>query len=121
LIRQLSFSLEDALPGLSPSTSTAESRRFVNDENLIDLLRRLAKHAQLRELNLHFRGRRRVERTDSQFLDKMKRIKADSVQFRFWYPGGWKDSSGFYYRQELDCVKHMLLVACERRKKKFLN
>jgi hypothetical protein len=121
LIRQLSFSLEDALPGMSPSTSTAESRRFVNDENLIGLLQRLAKHAQLRELNLHFRGRRRVERSDSRFLDKMRRIKADSVQFRFWYPGGWQDSSGLYGRQEWWRVRNMLLVACERRKKKFMN
>jgi hypothetical protein len=118
LIRQLSFTLEDALPCMSPHSSTAETRRFVNDDNLISVLRKLGKHGQLRELNLNFRGRRRVDRTDGQFLERMKRVKADSVHFRYWYPGGWQDSGGAYGRQEW-CVKNMLQIACERRKKKF--
>jgi hypothetical protein len=104
---------------MSPFDSTAEKRRFVNDDNLCSVLRQLSKHSQLRELNLHFRGRRRVERTDIQFLDRLKLVKADSVRFRAWYPGDtWHDTSEIYPRAEYS-VKNMLLIACERRKKKF--
>jgi hypothetical protein len=108
---------------LSPPDSTAEKRRFVHDENLISILRNLAKHARLRELNLHFHGRRRVERTDELFLNHMKRVKADSVQFRLYVSEytGWSTSGYGHERAPDPRVKSMLLMGCERRKKLFTN
>ncbi|EMF12798.1 uncharacterized protein SEPMUDRAFT_163845 [Sphaerulina musiva SO2202] len=115
LIRKVSFMLEDAVPCLNPSMKTNEERRFVHDADLISVLRHLGDHAQLQTLELHFHGRRRVDRTDDRFLDYMKRLKADTVTFVDWPPGS-KYPRGS--KQE-DSVRSSLLVNCTRKTKKF--
>ncbi|EME81475.1 uncharacterized protein MYCFIDRAFT_208361 [Pseudocercospora fijiensis CIRAD86] len=114
-IRKLSFMLEDAVPCLNPAMRTNEERRFVHDDHLMSVLRHLGDHSQLQTLDLHFHGRRRVDRTDDRFLDYMKRIKADTVRFVDWPPGSR------YPRQSKqdDSVKTALLQHCTRKRKKF--
>ncbi|KXT00617.1 hypothetical protein AC578_3140 [Pseudocercospora eumusae] len=114
-IRKLSFMLEDAVPCLNPAMRTNEERRFVHDDDLMSVLRHLGDHSQLQTLELHFHGRRRVDRTDDRFLDYMKRIKADTVRFVDWPPGSR------YLRQSKqdDGVKATLLQHCTRKRKKF--
>lgn len=103
------------MPCLNPSMKTNEERRFVHDADLISVLRHLGDHAQLQTLELHFHGRRRVDRTDDRFLDYMKRLKADTVTFVDWPPGS-KYPRGS--KQE-DSVRSSLLVNCTRKTKKF--
>ncbi|KAF7190951.1 hypothetical protein HII31_08110 [Pseudocercospora fuligena] len=114
-IRKLSFMLEDAVPCLNPAMRTNEERRFVHDDDLMSVLRHLGDHSQLQTLELHFHGRRRVDRTDDRFLDYMKRVKADTVRFVDWPPGSR------YPRQSKqdDGVKTTLLQHCTRKRKKF--
>jgi hypothetical protein len=115
LLRKLSFMLEDAVPCLNPAKTTNEDRRFVNDDDLVSVLRHLGDHAQLEILELHFHGRRRVDRSDDRFLDYMKRLKADSVKFIDWPPGS------LFPRQSKqdESVKCTLLAHCTRKHKKF--
>ncbi|KAK4497894.1 hypothetical protein PRZ48_010549 [Zasmidium cellare] len=115
LIRNITFMLEDAVPCLNPSMRTNEERRFVHDDDLMSVLRHLGNSGQLQNLELHFHGRRRVDRTDDRFLDYMKRLRADTVRFVEWPPGSkWPRQS----KQE-DAVKNALLQACTRKRKKF--
>lgn len=115
LIRDVTFMLEDAVPCLNPGLRTNEERRFVHDDDLMSVLRHLGTSSQLQTVELHFHGRRRVDRTDDRFLDYMKRIRADTVKFVEWPPGSkWPRQS----KQE-DAVKNALLQACTRRRKKF--
>lgn len=115
LIRHMTFMLEDAVPCLNPGMRTNEERRFVHDDDLMSVLRHLGNFGQLQTLELHFHGRRRVDRTDDRFLDYMKRIRADTVRFAEWPPGSK------YPRQskQEDAVKAALLAACTRKRKKF--
>ncbi|EME42148.1 hypothetical protein DOTSEDRAFT_175017 [Dothistroma septosporum NZE10] len=115
LIRHLTLMLEDAVPCLNPSMRTNEERRFVHDDDLMSLLRHLGRHSQLQNLELHFHGRRRVDRTDDRFLDYMKRIKADEVRFIDWPP----QSKYSRESKQEDAVKQVLLTACFRKKKRF--
>ena len=115
LIRRISFMLEDAVPCLNPSLRTNEERRFVHDDDLMSVLRHLGNHAQLQTIDLHFHGRRRVDRTDDRFLDYMKRLKADSVRFVDWPP----DSKYPRSSKQDESVKSTLLAHCTRKKKKF--
>ncbi|CAK1366783.1 hypothetical protein CB0940_10152 [Cercospora beticola] len=115
LIRRISFMLEDAVPCLNPSMRTNEERRFVHDDDLMSVLRHLGNHAQLQTIDLHFHGRRRVDRTDDRFLDYMKRLKADAVRFVDWPP----DSKYPRSSKQDESVKSTLLAHCTRKKKKF--
>ena len=115
MIRNVTLLLEDATPCLNPSMATADDRRFVRDEVLMSCLRMLAQHAKLQKLQMHFRGRRRVERTDYKFLEKLTDIRADEVKFirtppNYAYP---QDS-----KQE-PSVETMCLRAMVRKRKMF--
>jgi hypothetical protein len=57
LIREVTLWLEDATPCLNPSMATADERRFVFDEVLMEVLKLLAQNGRLRKLGLHFRGK----------------------------------------------------------------
>lgn len=70
LIRHLTLSLEDAVPCLNPRIRNQEERRFVNDEELLSVLRHLAQHSRLQHLKIHLGGRKRVDR------GKLIRLKA---------------------------------------------
>lgn len=54
--------LEDAVPCLNPASMTNEDRRFVNDDELMSILRHLVEHSELQSMKIHFNGRRRVDR-----------------------------------------------------------
>ena len=103
------------MPCLNPLMKTNEERRFVHDEDLISVLRHLGTHGQLQTLDLHFHGRRRVDRTDDRFLDYMKRIKADTVKFVDWPPSSKYPRSS----KQDDSVRASLLMNCTRKTKKF--
>jgi hypothetical protein len=107
--------LEDAMPSLNPAMRSAEERRFVHDDDLMSVLRHLVDHSQLQTLELHFQGRKKVDRTDDRFLEYMKQVKADEVKFLDWPPNSWCPRPS---KQE-DKVKESLLLCCTRRHKKF--
>ncbi|CZT14180.1 uncharacterized protein RCC_00154 [Ramularia collo-cygni] len=113
LIRHMTLNLEDRLPCLNTSLSN-EERRFVNDEELLSVLRHLIQHSQLQTLKLHFYGRKKVDRGDDRFLAYMRRIHADCVTFITFREHEYGRES----KQE-DCVKQSLLNACTRKHKKF--
>ncbi|PNS15411.1 Nuclear elongation and deformation protein 1 [Sphaceloma murrayae] len=79
-LRHVFFLLEDAVPCLNPQFKTAEERRYVHDEHLKAALRIIADHGRLQTLKLGFFGRRNVAESDSNFLNEIKGIKADSVE-----------------------------------------
>lgn len=109
LIRHINFKLEDAIPALNPTMISPDERRFVHDDELMSILRHLVKYSELQTMKLHFNGRRQVERGDDRFLDYMRRIRADHVEFE----ETWKES-----KQE-DSVTRLLLAACTRKHKRF--
>ena len=55
-IRYATLLLEDAIPCLNPGLPTQDDRRFVFDDVLVSVLRHLATHGKLEQLDLHFRG-----------------------------------------------------------------
>jgi hypothetical protein len=132
LIRDATLLLEDATPCLNPGMTTADERRFVFDEVLMSCLKMLAQASKLRKLHLHFRGtcpyctarkhaltwsvgRRRVERTDHRFLEKLTAIQADEVKFIRTPPGCAYPTDS---KQE-HSVEKMCLSAMVRKRKIF--
>ncbi|KAF4548912.1 Hypothetical protein D9617_24g016250 [Elsinoe fawcettii] len=79
-LRHVFFLLEDAVPCLNPQFKTAEERRYVHDEHLKAAIRIIADHGRLQTLKLGFFGRRNIAESDSNFLNEIKAIKADSVE-----------------------------------------
>ncbi|TKX20083.1 hypothetical protein C1H76_7765 [Elsinoe australis] len=79
-LRHVFFLLEDAVPCLNPQFKTAEERRYVHDEHLKAAIRTIADHGRLQTLKLGFFGRRNIAESDSNFLNEIKAIKADSVE-----------------------------------------
>ncbi|KAG8623755.1 hypothetical protein KVT40_008731 [Elsinoe batatas] len=79
-LRHVFFLLEDAVPCLNPQFKTAEERRYVHDEHLKAAIRLIADHGRLQTLKLGFFGRRNIAESDSNFLNEIKAIKADSVE-----------------------------------------
>ena len=57
LLQEMTLWLEDATPCLNPSMPTADERRFVFDEVLMEVLKLLGQHGRLRKIGLHFRGK----------------------------------------------------------------
>ena len=85
-LRDIKIAFEDANPGSTPYL-THEERRYLNDEQLYDVLRTL-RATRLRKLTLSFFGRRTLLPTDTRFLAYLEQVKADEVlqaQAR-WYP-----------------------------------
>ncbi|KJY00249.1 hypothetical protein TI39_contig338g00025 [Zymoseptoria brevis] len=116
LLRNVTFMLEDATPSLSPATHTPEERRFVHDDDLMSVLRHLADHCNLQTLRLHFHGRRKVENTDDRFLEYLKLVRADEVEFVKWPPEpAWRPIES----KQDQRVKLSLLECCTRKRKKF--
>jgi hypothetical protein len=76
-LRDVALYLSDALPSTTPELDH-ESRRYLRDEHLLDVLRTL-RQTKLRKFNILFTGRRALARTDSKFLEYLMRIKADEV------------------------------------------
>jgi hypothetical protein len=65
-LRDVKLVLEDAMPGATPYMPTHESRRYVNDGHLVDILR-ILRETKLRKLSISFFGRR--IQADSTLLD----------------------------------------------------
>jgi hypothetical protein len=76
-LRDIKLMLEDASPGMTPYLDH-ESRRYVNDLQLMACLRTL-RNARLEKLSLNFWGRRALLKTDVRFVDYLKRVQADEV------------------------------------------
>ncbi|KAL2355154.1 hypothetical protein BJ546DRAFT_841234 [Cryomyces antarcticus] len=80
LIRDLSLCFEDTMPSGSPHLKTAEQRRFVHDEHVLECLKMLGRSSQLKKISLHFYGKKLLATTDYRFLERLRCIKADDVQ-----------------------------------------
>lgn len=76
-LRDVTLFLADALPSSTPEL-THESRRYLHDEHLLDVLRTL-RQAKLRKFNVLFTGRRSLARTDTRFVEYLVQVKADEV------------------------------------------
>lgn len=76
-LRDIQFEFEDALQKYTPHLPT-ESRRFVNDDYLMNCLR-ILRDAKLRKISLQFLGRRQLFKSDVKFLGYLEQIKADEV------------------------------------------
>ncbi|KAK7183414.1 hypothetical protein PSPO01_10663 [Paraphaeosphaeria sporulosa] len=76
-LRDITLFLSDALPSTTPEL-THESRRYLHDEHLLDVLRTL-RQAKLRKLNVLFTGRRSLARNDTKFVEYLMQVKADEV------------------------------------------
>nr|POF14937.1 hypothetical protein CFP56_71884 [Quercus suber] len=116
-LRHVSFQFEDATPCLNPDSMTHEERRFVNDDILMSILRQLGDHTQLQHFDMNFHGRRRVERSDSRFLDYLQHIRADVVQF-VTYPINLQTTWAMESKQD-EAVRKMLLKSMTRKHKIF--
>ncbi|KAF2007703.1 hypothetical protein P154DRAFT_996 [Amniculicola lignicola CBS 123094] len=77
-LRDIRFIFEDANPGSTPYLRSVEDRRYINDGHLIHCLR-ILKDAKLRSLELKFKGRRALLRTDVKFLGYLEQLRADEV------------------------------------------
>ncbi|KAK5168708.1 uncharacterized protein LTR77_006017 [Saxophila tyrrhenica] len=80
-IKHATLLLEDATPYLNPRLKTPKARRFVHDQCLMKVLRLLAAKGRLKKLGLLFRGRRRVDKNDTKFLEALCTVQADDVEF----------------------------------------
>ncbi|TKA62916.1 hypothetical protein B0A49_12002 [Cryomyces minteri] len=80
LIRDLSLCFGDTMPSGSPHLKTAEQRRYVHDEHVLECLKMLGRSSQLKKISLHFYGKKFLATTDYRFLERLKCIKADDVQ-----------------------------------------
>ena len=78
LLREVSFTFDDAMPSMSRDM-THEERRYVNDDHLMSCLRMLAKHGKLKKVNLTFYGRREICRADVRFIENLYHMRADVV------------------------------------------
>lgn len=92
--------------------------RFINNEELIAVLRHLAHHSQLQTMKLHFAARRRVRLGDDRFLDHMRRVRADKVEF-VRIPREVPQGIQSLESRQQDGVEESLLLACTRKHKKF--
>ena len=77
-LRDVKFSFDDALPKDTPYLSSNDQRRYLNDDYLMNCLRRL-REAKFRNFHVQFCGRRRLLRSDIKFLGYLEQIKADEV------------------------------------------
>jgi len=118
LIRNVSLQLEDATPCLNPDSMSHDERRFVNDDVLMSILRTLGDYAQLQKLRINFHGRRRVEATDTRFLENFTSIKADEIDF-VKYPIGRGDSYFSSESKQEESVRKMLLKTMVRKHKLY--
>ncbi|KAF9733284.1 hypothetical protein PMIN06_008767 [Paraphaeosphaeria minitans] len=76
-LRDVTLFLSDALPSTTPEL-THESRRYLHDDHLLDVLR-ILRQAKLRKLNVLFTGRRSLARTDTRFVEYLMQVKGDEV------------------------------------------
>jgi len=80
-LRKVFLLCEDATPSANPNLTTAEERRFVHDENLIQCLKLLAYYGRLKTFSISVHGRKHVHKTDIRFLENLRLIQADKVKF----------------------------------------
>ncbi|KAI9848449.1 MAG: hypothetical protein M1837_000244 [Sclerophora amabilis] len=80
-IREISLSLEDALPSSSREQTPFE-RRFVNNQKLQHCLEILGRQGGLKKLTLSFLGRKTFGHEDGMFVDQLRTItKLESLSF----------------------------------------
>lgn len=120
-LRHVAFILEDAVPSLNRGED-AEQRRFIYDENLFSIMRRLSGPcARLQTLYVNFHGRRHIvaaRPADSRFLEAFTRIRADDVRFERWHSmNGYWACLGKPHQD--DKVTELLLAMCQRTKKLY--
>lgn len=97
LIRSVKIDFDDGAPSTSPG-STVEQRRFLNDPHLIHTLKLLGKHGELDYIKMGFYGRRYMYMSDKKFLDILRDIKSNKVEFghaRFQDPESRSEVSYF--------------------------
>lgn len=80
LIRTVKIDFDDGTPSASPG-STVEQRRFLNDGHLLHALKLLGKHGELDYIKMGFYGRRYMYMSDKKFLNVLRAIKANKVEF----------------------------------------
>ncbi|KAF2687838.1 hypothetical protein K458DRAFT_295282 [Lentithecium fluviatile CBS 122367] len=107
-LRDVHICLEDAAPSSTPYLDH-ESRRYVNDEHLIDCLR-ILRGAKLRKVYLTFGGRRNLYRADVKILGYLEQIKADEIL---------QKEPGFWFRHKISGYVFKELQAGMTRKKKL--
>ncbi|KAF2031099.1 hypothetical protein EK21DRAFT_63979 [Setomelanomma holmii] len=76
-IRNIKIDFEDALPKFTPDLTT-ESRRYINDEYLLNCLR-ILRDTKLRKISMNFYGRRQLVKSDVKFLGYLEQIKVDEA------------------------------------------
>lgn len=89
LIRTVKIDFDDGSPSTSPGLNV-DQRRFLNDGHLMHALKLLGKHGQLDYIKMGFYGRRYMYISDKKFLDILRAIKANKVEFgnaRYQHPG----------------------------------
>lgn len=111
-LRDVKIVLEDAAPSTTPYLPTHESRRYLNDDHLIDFLRILGQ-TNLRRLTINFSGRRQLLKSDVKFLSYLEQIKADEVistDNARWWPQNKIDLSVLNELKEMMTRKKKLYV-----------
>ena len=118
LLRDVAIAFEDA-SAAAVKDSSYEARRFVYDAVLLSCLRNLARYGRLRTLSLSFQGRKELKIWDAHFVNAIKDIKADSVEF-VDHPEismdtlHWTSAFRFVSRQQ-DAVRHKLKEEMTRK------
>ncbi|KAL6156746.1 hypothetical protein ACJQWK_06350 [Exserohilum turcicum] len=77
-LRDIKWVFDDAHPRDTPYYTSNESRRYLNDDYLLNCLR-ILRGAKLRKISLFFAGRRQLQRSDVRFLSYLEQVKADEV------------------------------------------
>lgn len=78
LIRKVDLTLDDATRTLAMDQDS-EERRFVNDVDVLEILRLLGKYGKLATLELSMRSRRNIVNGDTHFIHALRRVKVDIV------------------------------------------
>ena len=79
-MRHIVIHFEDGIPSGNPQHSQ-DDLRYVHDENLIDCLRCFAHWGMLQKLELCMHGRKMLTLRDERFLNHLKKVRADVVEF----------------------------------------
>lgn len=86
LLRYIHFAFEDGYPSQTQSRdhiplfrNPRENIRYVHDAQLVECLKMLARHGQLKELIMSFTSRKSLCARDDRFISYLRMIKADRV------------------------------------------
>lgn len=115
-IRSLTLVLAD---GKEDKEDYSHKHRAVNDDNLIAIMKLLAKHGRLQSLHVRLQVRKSITKDDERFLVNLHAMRADEVKItglaayggRYRYPYDGYDYQGYLLRLadhiKSDCLKAM--------------